>query len=445
MNRAMVKRVFPYLLAWAGLVVLSGAAQVAQAQNPAPDAAQAQPGQRTDGQIEMDVVHALDASKALKNDLITAATIQGEVTLSGTVSSDASSELAESISAHVAGVSKVNNNLKVGNPQDAQAAADPAAQQMADNQPDDAAQAAPPAANDGPMPSQPQGQDQAQGQAPPPPYYPPARPQYAPPPQYAQGPPPPPPGPTYQQPTGPVTVAQGTLLQLRTNEPVGTKKAKDGEPVEFTVIRDVAVGGVLAIPRGATVHGVVSEVKKVGSGDLGGSPVLALKLTSMDLGGQSYPLDSDQFKVKGPNKAGQTVGSAVGGGIIGTIIGCAVGRGVGCAIGAGAGVDSGRGAGYLPSEHAADGKPSKRAGSVAAGAGSLSRRPQPLPSRTLPLLRRAVCRSLPLWIWPGLLPAVLHGGRGVLLAVKTGIRGQGIGNKKLCGHPGGSGCPFCVR
>jgi hypothetical protein len=120
---------------------------------------------------------------------------------------------------------------------------------------------------------------------------------------------------------------------------VGTKKAKDGEPVQFTVIRDVAVGGVLAIPHGATVHGVVTESKK--AGDLAGSPVLALKLTSMDLGGQSYPLDSDQFKVKGPNKAGQTVGSAVGGGILGTIIGCAVGRGAGCAIGAGAGVAAG--------------------------------------------------------------------------------------------------------
>ncbi len=34
-------------------------------------------GQRTDGQIEMDVVHALDASAALKNDLITAATDSG--------------------------------------------------------------------------------------------------------------------------------------------------------------------------------------------------------------------------------------------------------------------------------------------------------------------------------------------------------------------------------
>jgi len=84
---------------------------------------------------------------------------------------------------------------------------------------------------------------------------------------------------------------------------------------------------------------VVTEARK--AGDLGGSPELALKLTSLDLGGQSYPLDTDQFRVKGPNKAGHTVGSAVGGGILGTIIGCAVGRGFGCAVGAGAGVAAG--------------------------------------------------------------------------------------------------------
>lgn len=341
MNRSFVKRVFPQLMAWAGLVVLCGGIQIARAQDSAAGSATVQAGQRTDGQIEMDVVHALDASKALKNDLITAATIQGEVSLSGTVSTEASSELAESIAAHVAGVSKVNNNLKVGNPQDAQAA-DPNVQQQADSQPDEAA-AAPPAPGDGPLPAPDQGQAQGQAQAPPAPY-PPARPQYAPPPypprqpQYAQGPSP---APAYAEPTGPVTIPQGTLLQLRTNEALNNKRAKDGEAVEFTVIRDVAVGGVLALPKGATVHGVVSEVKKVGAGDLGGSPVLALKLTSLDLGGQSYPLDSDQFKVKGPNKAGQTVGNAVGGGILGAIIGCAVGRGFGCAVGAGAGVAAG--------------------------------------------------------------------------------------------------------
>jgi len=91
-------------------LVLSGSVLVAQQAAPS--------GSRTDGQIEMDVVHALDASAALKNDLITAATIQGEVTLSGTVASDADRQLAESISAKVPGVTKVNNKLQVGNPAD---------------------------------------------------------------------------------------------------------------------------------------------------------------------------------------------------------------------------------------------------------------------------------------------------------------------------------------
>jgi len=340
MNRTLLKRVFPEILTWVAVVLLCSAVALAQdtgaaaPQDPGTPQAQAA-GQRSDGQIEMDVVHALDGSKALKNDLITAATIQGEVTLSGTVSSAASSELAESIAARIPGVTKVQNNLTVGDPQ-APAAGDPGAQQMADNQPDDAT--APPAPDNGAGPNQPQG-PYPQTQAPYPPAqapYPPARPQYAP---YAYGQPPAPPAPRYDAPKGPVTIPQGTLLQLRTSEAVSSKRAKDGEPVQFTVIQDVAYGNVLAIPRGAVVHGVISEVKK--AGDLGGSPELALKLTSLDLGGQSYPLDSDQFKVKGPSKTGRTVGNAVGGGILGTIIGCAVGRGVGCAVGAGAGVAAG--------------------------------------------------------------------------------------------------------
>ena len=181
MKRVFVKRAFPQVLAWAGLVVLCSAIAVAQGQTQASDATTAQAGQRSDGQIEMDVVHALDASSALKNDLITAATIQGEVSLSGTVSTEASRQLAESIASHVNGVIKVNNNLKVGNPQDAQdaQAQDPGAQQMADNEPDDAAQAPPPPAyGQAQSPNQGQDQSQAQGQAPAP--YPQSRPQYAP-------------------------------------------------------------------------------------------------------------------------------------------------------------------------------------------------------------------------------------------------------------------------
>jgi len=359
MNRSLLKGVIKQLILWSGVAMLSAAVALAQDPGAAPAEPQDQPaaasqGAPTDGQIEMDVVHALDASQALKNDLITAATIQGEVTLSGTVSSEASKQLAESIVSHVNGVTKVHNNLQIGNPgaagQNPQPAPDTEAQEMPDADqsqaqqgmaglpppgpgPDQASSQNPPAAQPYPQqPSYPQ-----QGAYPPPP---PPRPQYQNP-QYSQYPPQYPPAPRYTPATGPVTITPGTILQLRTSEPVDSKRAKDGEPVQFTVIQDVTVGGVLAIPRGATVHGVVTEVKNVGAGDLGGSSKLALALTSLDLGGRNYPLTSDQFKVKGPNKAGQTVGSAVGGGILGTIIGCAVGRGVGCAVGAGAGVAAG--------------------------------------------------------------------------------------------------------
>jgi hypothetical protein len=357
MNWTLQKRSIAVVLTLGGLMALTGTIAIAQA--PDSGAAAAQPaGQRTDGQIEMDVVHALDASKALKSELITAATIQGEVTLSGTVSSDASGELAESLVSRVQGVTAVHNNLKVGNPQDAAQSpnsTDPGAQQMADSQGDDsmAPVPPPPAVNDGPMPAP--GSPQAQAPYPPAqPQYPQARPQYGPPqgqypPQYSQQYPPAnpqiyrtrPAAPAYETPTGPVTIPQGTLLQLRTSEGLTSKRAKDGEPVQFTVIRDVAVGGVLSLPKGATVHGVVTEVKKVGAGDLGGSSELALQLTSLDLGGTSYQLATDQFKVKGPNKAGQTVGNAVGGALLGAIIGGIAGRGEGAAIGAGAGAVAG--------------------------------------------------------------------------------------------------------
>src|SRR5579863_1618856 len=142
------------LQALALTAVLAFAGTVARAQDPGDAQQNGAPaaGQRSDGQIEMDVVKALDDSQALKNDLITAATIQGQVTLSGTVSSDASRQLAESIVSKVSGVTKVNNHLKVGNPAD-----------------DQNAQAAPPEPEDDNPPQQPQNPPQysdQQGNAP---------------------------------------------------------------------------------------------------------------------------------------------------------------------------------------------------------------------------------------------------------------------------------------
>jgi hypothetical protein len=425
MSRLFSTHTFRPLVLCAALAGFCGASVMAQVQappqeNPAPPAAQ---GQRTDGQIEMDVVKALDASSALTNDLITAATIQSEVTLSGTVATDADKDLAGSVASRVDGVTKVHNNLQVGNPQQAaqdqgysigdtsdgpppepsgQAGQqsqpqeqpeppDQAQQQGEDQQPppypnssvpypgqdqagqpqgpDQGAYPPPPPPGSAPYPPQygsqnPQpypGQPQDQGQYPPPPG--PNQPPYGQQPQPYPGPdqapygqqPPPYPGPNqgsygqqrpeqqpaYSFPRGPVTVPAGMLIQVRTAEAVSSKKAVAGTPVQFTVVRDVTYGGVLAIPRGATLHGVVTESQPAQTGKLAGRPELGLSLTSLDLDGKSYPVQSDLFKVKGPNKAGYTAGNAVGGALLGAIIGGIAGGGSGAAIGAGVGAGAG--------------------------------------------------------------------------------------------------------
>lgn len=291
--------------AWVALLTLGSALAIGQGQV------------RSDSQIEMDVVHDLDGAAALKDDLITAATIDSQVTLSGTVASESSRELAETIAARVAGVTKVNNHLSIGNPQ--QAESNPAP--VVENQPADSE----PVYANSPEP----------GNAP---AYAPADegPQTAPPPQYAHRRPVPP---AYEMAKGPVTVPPGTLVELRTSEAVGSKMAREGTMIQFVVLHDVAVGGVLAIPRGATVHGVISDITQAGT--VKGSNELALTLTSLDLGGQNYPLASDQFKVRGPGKGGRTAASAFAGALFGAIVGGAADGGAGAAIGAGAGAVAG--------------------------------------------------------------------------------------------------------
>lgn len=399
MKTFMAKMVSPRFLVWVAVVAFSGLAALAQNGAAA----------RTDGQIEMDVVHALDGAPALKNDLITAATVNGEVTLAGTVSSTSSRELAVSIVQGVAGVKTVHNNLQVGNPADdpnAQVADDQqddmpvgnaqqpqtaqqqqpytpvqpggAAQQSAQNYPQQSQNGAQAQTPDwgpaGPPPDYDPSQDQANAQAPQQPQQGNARPSYpnqnapyqsqqypdqgqqypnqaqnAPYPNQSQGAPyqpyngqPQPAGggtynrgPRLKVAQGPLTVPAGSLISVRTAEAVSSKHATEGAPVVFTVIQDVVLGGYLAIPRGATVHGVVAQAKQ--SGQLTGSAELALQLTSLEMEGQSYPIQSDLFHVQSPSKTGRTVGNTIGGALLGAIIGGAAGGGGGAAIGAVAG------------------------------------------------------------------------------------------------------------
>lgn len=143
-------------------------------------------------------------------------------------------------------------------------------------------------------------------------------------------------------PSGPVTVAAGVLLRVRTTQPLDMRSLQPGDYFDGAVARDVYVGNVLAIPRGADIMGEVVAVKK--SGELKGSSGLSLAVTSLELGGRTYPLATTAWSAKGPGKGLYTAGNTAGGAALGAVIGAIAGGGAGAAVGAVAGGTLGLGA-----------------------------------------------------------------------------------------------------
>ncbi len=143
-------------------------------------------------------------------------------------------------------------------------------------------------------------------------------------------------------PSGPVTLSSGMLLSIRTSEPLDSKRVKPGDFFQGTVAQSVYVGNVLAIPRGASVTGRVVDVKK--PGELKGGASIALQLTTLSLGGNSYSLATNTFDTSSPGKGGYTAGNTVGAAALGAAIGAIAGGGPGAAIGAVAGTGVGLGA-----------------------------------------------------------------------------------------------------
>jgi hypothetical protein len=342
-----------------------------------------------DAQVEANVLKALASAPELADQPISTSTVYGVVTLSGTVRDEASRVKAEQLAANAAGVKKVVDEMVIGG---GAAVATGAAQPPTDQS--DAQGTNPTLQSDGtmapdngvqqqpqPNPSTAQQEPQRQpgyGQQPPsygqqqpgygqqpeyPPGYgqqPPAYGQqqpypapygrypYGPPPSYAQQPPrvvaP-------QQAGVTVVVPAGTVLRVRINQAMDSRKIQPGTAFDGVVLSDVIVGNQIAIPRGAGVQGVVADVQP--GSQLRGRGGLALELTQIVLEGSVYPLATGEWTQAGVDKTGQTVGNTIGLGAVGAAIGGAAGGGGGALLGAGIGTLAGLGVSSAGSSGAA--------------------------------------------------------------------------------------------
>jgi hypothetical protein len=343
-----------------------------------------------DAQVESNVLRALASAPELSSQNIQSSTVYGTVTLTGNVHDETMRTTAENLVARAQGVQKVVDELALGDtpppqpgdqaaqgdengpppngqqpdgsqnnqmvlqsdgtyaPAPNQAGAPPAGQNMPNGQNMQDQNGAPPPngqnmqdQNGAPPPNGQNMQDQ-NGGAPPPPD---GQPQQGPPDgrqpmDQNYGPPPngaPIPG--GQRAGIPVTVPPGSVLRIRINRGLDSNHIQIGAPFDGTVLTDIVADGEVAVPRGATVSGIVVGAKKAGT--FRGQGELSLQINSLTLGGQVYQLNTDVWAENGRDKTPGTVGATVGTSAFGALLGGLAGGGAGAAIGAGVGAGVG--------------------------------------------------------------------------------------------------------
>lgn len=137
-----------------------------------------------------------------------------------------------------------------------------------------------------------------------------------------------------------VTISGGTAIHVRLDNSLSTKENRPGDEFTATVSEPLEVEGRTVIPQGARARGRIVEARE--SGRLKGKARMDLELTSIEVNGNSYAIQTaDARRHSGNHKKRDwyTIGGgAAGGAVIGAIAGGGEGALIGGPIGAGAGL-----------------------------------------------------------------------------------------------------------
>jgi hypothetical protein len=137
----------------------------------------------------------------------------------------------------------------------------------------------------------------------------------------------------------PVSVPEGTELDVVLNQSISTGANQSGERFQATLASPVVVDDKTVIPKDALVTGHIVDARP--SGHLKGVARLELTLDSVEVNGQTYGIATRDFGRTGKNHNKRN-GILIGGGAgLGAIIGGAAGGGVGALIGSSVGAGAG--------------------------------------------------------------------------------------------------------
>jgi hypothetical protein len=145
-----------------------------------------------------------------------------------------------------------------------------------------------------------------------------------------------PPPPVFEE----LTVASDSVIGLQTETTLSSERARIEDRVEARVVRDVRVGGRVAIPAGTRALGSVVVVER--GGKMKDRARLGIRFHTLAFAdGTRLPITTETIyrygDAPGNGSAAKIGGGAVAGAILGAIIGGGKGAAIGAATGAGGG------------------------------------------------------------------------------------------------------------
>jgi hypothetical protein len=134
-------------------------------------------------------------------------------------------------------------------------------------------------------------------------------------------------------------VPAGTVLNVRTTQPIAADASQPGMTVTGVVDDPVSVDGQIVIPRGALARLEIVNVER--SSNLKGRDRITFKVHSIETRSGTYPVATSPVEFKGRSEGKRTAGKVIGGAAAGGALGGLLGGGTGAAIGAAAGGTTG--------------------------------------------------------------------------------------------------------
>jgi hypothetical protein len=138
---------------------------------------------------------------------------------------------------------------------------------------------------------------------------------------------------------GAVIVPAGTVLNVRTTQPIAADSSQPGMTLTGVVDDPVAVDGQVVIPRGAIATLEIVNVEQ--SSNMKGRDRVTFKVRSIETKSGTYPVATSQVELKGSSEGKKATKKVLGGAGIGAAVGGILGGGTGAAIGAATGGGAG--------------------------------------------------------------------------------------------------------